>query len=122
MRLESMVTHPQVLNEGWAINDNVFDMRPTLQFIANTTEQQLGANLFHGTLIAGLSEWVTGICREKGIHMLLLSGGCFLNQVLAEGLINSLIKSGIKPLLPKLLPPNDGGIALGQAWIVGMKE
>ncbi|WP_412755209.1 carbamoyltransferase HypF [Legionella pneumophila] len=122
MRLESMVTHPQVLNKGWTINGNVFDMRPTLQFIANTTEQQLGANLFHGTLIAGLSEWVTGICREKGIHMLLLSGGCFLNQVLAEGLINSLIKSGIKPLLPKLLPPNDGGIALGQAWIVGIKE
>ncbi|HIC7357935.1 TPA: carbamoyltransferase HypF [Legionella pneumophila] len=122
MRLESMVTHPQVLNKGWVINDNVFDMRPTLQFIANTTDQQLGANLFHGTLITGLSEWVTGICREKGMRMILLSGGCFLNQILAEGLVNSLINSGIKPLLPRLLPPNDGGIALGQAWTVGIHE
>ncbi|AMP90981.2 carbamoyltransferase HypF [Legionella pneumophila] len=122
MRLESMVTHPQILNKGWVINDNVFDMRPALRFLANTKEQQLGANLFHGTLIAGLSEWITGICREKGMRMLLLSGGCFLNQVLAEGLVHSLIKSGINPLLPQLLPPNDGGIALGQAWIVGIKE
>lgn len=121
MRLESIVTQPQTLHNGWVINDTVFDMRPTLEFIANTPDPQLGANLFHGTLIAGLTEWVMRICREKRIHMILLSGGCFLNQILAEGLLNSLIKSGIKPLLPKLLPPNDGGISLGQAWIGGIK-
>lgn len=121
MRLESIVTQPQTLHNGWVINDTVFDMRPALEFIANTPDPQLGANLFHGTLIAGLTEWVMRICREKRIHMVLLSGGCFLNQILAEGLMNSLIKSGIKPLLPKLLPPNDGGIALGQAWVGGIK-
>lgn len=121
MRLESIVTQPQTLHNGWVINDTVFDMRPALEFIANTPDPQLGANLFHGTLIAGLTEWVMRICREKRIHMILLSGGCFLNQILAEGLMNSLIKSGIKPLLPKLLPPNDGGIALGQAWVGGIK-
>lgn len=121
MRLESIVTQPQTLHNGWVINDTVFDMRPALEFIANTPDPQLGANLFHGTLITGLTEWVMRICREKRIHMILLSGGCFLNQILAEGLMNSLIKSGIKPLLPKLLPPNDGGIALGQAWVGGIK-
>jgi len=38
---------------------------------------------------------------------------------LSEGLIKTLDESGIKPLLPRDLPPNDGGISLGQTWIAG---
>ncbi|KGP63347.1 carbamoyltransferase [Legionella norrlandica] len=120
MALESRVTQPQALPKGWMIKDGVFDMRPTLEFILDTKDPEFGANLFHGSLIAGLAEWITGTCREKRIDMILLSGGCFLNQILTEGLLSSLLKSGIQPLLPKLLPPNDGGISLGQAWISGI--
>ncbi|OGT55428.1 MAG: carbamoyltransferase HypF [Gammaproteobacteria bacterium RIFCSPHIGHO2_12_FULL_42_10] len=119
MQLESLVTNPQIIPNGWRINERYFDIMPTLDFLLNINDPVLGANLFHGTLIAGLAAWVKGIARETGIDTVLLSGGCFLNKVLTEGLIQSFCESGIKPLLPRALPPNDGGISLGQAWIAG---
>lgn len=119
MRLENQVTQVQIMPEGWQLQEGFFDMMPTLKFLANRIEPVTGANLFHGTLIAGLAEWVNKMCRERGVDVVVLSGGCFLNQILAEGLTTALRKSGIISFLPHALPPNDGGISLGQAWIAG---
>ncbi|KTD39466.1 hydrogenase maturation protein HypF [Legionella moravica] len=120
MKLESLVTKPEVLKQGWRIKDNVFDIMPVFDYLSDLADPVRGANVFHGTLIAGLAEWITEVCREKALDRVLLSGGCFLNQVVAEGLSKALIQSGITPLLPRTLPPNDGGISLGQAWITGI--
>ena len=57
-----------------------------------------GANLFHGTLIAGLANGFSNSRRKYQLNVILLSGGCFLNQILAEGLIKALSESGFKPL------------------------
>ncbi len=119
MRLESLVTQLQMVPNGWNITDNHFSMLPTLALLSDLDDPVAGANLFHGTLIAGLAAWIKGMCREKGIDMVVLSGGCFLNQILAEGLTKALNELGIHSLLPRALPPNDGGISLGQAWITG---
>lgn len=119
MLLESLVTHPQIIPNGWRIHENYFDMLPTLAFLLDIDDPIIGANLFHGTLIAGLGAWLKEIVRETGIDTVLLSGGCFLNKILTEGLIKTLNESGIKTLLPRNLPPNDGGLSLGQAWIAG---
>lgn len=120
MQLESLVTHPQIIPNGWRISEDHFDMTPTLEQLLGLGDPILGANLFHGTLIAGLTEWIKKISREKKIDHIVLSGGCFLNKILSDGLINALSASGITPLLPRNLPPNDGGISLGQAWIGGI--
>ncbi|KTD46221.1 carbamoyltransferase HypF [Legionella quateirensis] len=120
MRLESLVTVPQILKRGWRIKDNIFDMMPTLDYLSDLADPVIGANVFHGTLIAGLAEWIIGACQERGLVKVLLSGGCFLNKVVTEGLTKALINSGITPLFPRNLPPNDGGISLGQAWITGI--
>lgn len=121
MQLESLVTHLQIIPDGWQIKDHHFDMMPTLEQLLDLENPIIGANLFHGTLIAGLTEWIKKISREKEIDIVVLSGGCFLNQIVAEGLSKTLSASGITPLLPRKLPPNDGGISLGQAWIGGIK-
>ncbi len=119
MRLESLVTQPQILSNGWNINEKYLDMTKTLDHMLDISDPVFGANLFHGTFIAALTAWITGIVREKKIDTVLLSGGCFLNKILTEGLTKRLSEFGIKPLLPRDLPPNDGGISLGQAWIAG---
>lgn len=96
-------------------------MLPTFELLAKINSPIEGANLFHGTLIAGLSAWIKKISQERAIDMVVLSGGCLLNQILVEGLIKTLNESAIKVFLPRFLPPNDGGISLGQAWIAGIK-
>ncbi len=122
MRLESWVTQLQILPMGWHIKNNQFDMSPTLEFLADLNDCITGANFFHGTLIAGLSTWIHQACRERKIDMVVLSGGCFLNQIVSEGLTKALSEFGITVFLPRNLPPNDGGISLGQAWIAGIVQ
>lgn len=118
MQLESLVTSPEILLNGWQIEDGCFSMLPTLAHLFNMDPVK-GANLFHGTLIAGIAEWALASAEQMSIDVILLSGGCFLNRVLSEGLIKILTKNGLKPILSQQVPPNDGGISLGQAWIAG---
>lgn len=56
------------------------------------------------------------LAREKTkINIIALSGGVFQNTLLLELVVNPLKKLGFKVLLHRQIPPNDGGIALGQA-------
>lgn len=121
MRLESMATNLSILPNGWIIDENIFSLLPTLGQLLNCNPVE-GANLFHGTLVAGLAEWVERWAQKTKVKNVLMSGGCFLNQILANGLSTALLVKNLVPLLPKVLPPNDGGISLGQAWIAGRSE
>lgn len=116
MALESLVRSPRVLAGTWRIVDGVLDPLPLLAAIADR-EPRDGAECFHGTLAAALSDWATQAARASGPSTIALSGGCFLNRVLAEETAAALRRAGLRPLLPRALPPNDGGIALGQAAV-----
>jgi hydrogenase maturation protein HypF len=54
-------------------------------------------------------------CMRVGIGMVALSGGVFQNRVLLELTQEELERRGMRVLVPRLLPPNDGGISYGQA-------
>jgi hydrogenase maturation protein HypF len=49
----------------------------------------------------------------------VLSGGVFQNKLLTEGILSLLTEQGFQVFLQRLAPPNDGGLALGQAIIAG---
>lgn len=119
MRLESLVTKPKVFQSGWVIINEKIDFMPLLAQLLTQGPIE-GANIFHGTLIAGLSEWIIQNARKQKIKTVLLSGGCFLNKILTEGLLINLRSHGLKPLVPYQLPPNDAGISLGQ--VEGVKS
>ncbi len=106
--------------DGWQIAaDGQLDLRPLLAAIADCAEPGYGAALFHATLIAALAAWVQTVAEagNEDIRTLVCGGGCFLNDILSRGLIESLSKRGFKVLMARQLPPNDGGLSLGQAWI-----
>ena len=117
MRLESLVEEPESMNEGWMIHeDNSIGFMPLFRRLLVCAPVH-GAGLFHGTLAAGLSDWIEKASKKTGIRTVVLGGGCICNRVLTEALIKSLSASGLDVRIPCLLPPNDGGISLGQAWI-----
>ncbi len=116
MVLEGLVSQPTANRDGWRLANGVLDLLPLLEQLIDQ-DAQYGAELFHGTLIDALTSWIQSIAMESGCQVIALSGGCLLNQVLADGLLKSLQRSGLNPLLPRRLPPNDGAISLGQAWV-----
>ena len=118
MLLEALVETPRVLEGGWRVADDGIDFLPLLEALIDR-EPKDGAELFHGTLVAGLADWLAAVAAETGCRSIALSGGCFLNRHLSEGLVDALARRGLMPLLPRLAPPGDGGISLGQAWIAG---
>ena len=71
------------------------------------------AAVFHNS-IAGA---VVNACRRIGLPQVALSGGCFQNRRLLESCVNGLRESGLQPYANELVPPNDGGLSLGQAWV-----
>ena len=119
MLVEGMVTDPKVVDEGWEIEAGVLSLMPTLAALVDCQERE-GANLFHGTLVAALADWVVRASSETGIKTVVLSGGCFLNAVLVEGVLSALRESGVAAVIPRQAPPNDGGLSLGQAWVAAM--
>jgi len=72
---------------------------------------------FHRTLIDMLAEAAMGLATRAGGLPVVLGGGVFLNELLTAGLEKRLRDDGVTVHRPRLAPPGDGGLALGQAVI-----
>ncbi|MBI5132775.1 MAG: carbamoyltransferase HypF [Rhodopseudomonas palustris] len=120
MQLEALVRTPRVQDDGWRIDRGTLDLSPLLRHLATPgLDRRDGAELFHGTLAAALADWAAQAAAQARLSTIALGGGCFLNRVLSETLAAHLRARGLSPLLARQLPPNDGGLSLGQAWIAG---
>ena len=69
---------------------------------------------FHNTLV----EMMVQVARSCGEEKIVLSGGCFQNRYLTERAIKRMREAGFRPYWHQRVPPNDGGIALGQVAAV----
>jgi hydrogenase maturation protein HypF len=63
----------------------------------------------------GLADGIASVARWIGEHRVVLTGGCFQNARLTEAAVAALSAAGCEPVWHQRIPPNDGGIALGQA-------
>jgi len=69
---------------------------------------------FHNMLV----EMIIAIARKVRVEKIVLTGGCFQNRYLSEHALERLRQEDFKPYWHQRVPPNDGGIALGQAVAV----
>ena len=76
---------------------------------------------FHDTLIAMWAELCAELRGETGLGRVVLSGGCFQNVLLLEGLTAALKQTGFDVFSHEQVPTNDGGISLGQAFVAGSR-
>lgn len=81
-----------------------------LDDLRHGTANAVVASRFHD----GLVELIVQAARRTGEERVVLSGGCFQNRILTERAVARLRSAGLRPYWHRRVPPNDGGIALGQ--------
>ena len=75
------------------------------------------AGAFHNAVRDLIVETVALVAERTGIRRIALSGGVFQNALLTELAAAALERRGYEVLLHREVPSNDGGLALGQAWV-----
>jgi hydrogenase maturation protein HypF len=103
--------------DGWRIRDQILDLLPMLAHLEDCEDAAAGAAWFHATLAAALVDWLAEAAGRTGIRRVAAAGGCLLNRLLSAALRAGLAARGLELLEARALPPNDGGLALGQAWV-----
>jgi hydrogenase maturation protein HypF len=93
------------------------DLEPLIVQLAQEPDAARGAARFHATLVWALAEWAAQAAVAHGLTVVACGGGCLLNDIVAQGLRRELGARGLAMLEAQDVPPNDGGIALGQAWV-----
>jgi hydrogenase maturation protein HypF len=88
----------------------VIDWQPMMMAMFEDRAPAVISAKFHNTLAAITTE----IAKRFGISQVILTGGCFQNRVLLEKTVCKLRSEGFSPYWQQRIPPNDGGIALGQ--------
>jgi hydrogenase maturation protein HypF len=78
----------------------------------------LMATKFHNALV----ESIVSVAMLVGEERVVLSGGCFQNKYLTEQTIHRLRREGFRPYWHQRIPPNDGGLSLGQIFAASWLE
>jgi hydrogenase maturation protein HypF len=97
--------------------DGTLDLLPLLASLHAASDPISAAARFHLGFALALADWVAAAAGRLGMTRVACGGGCFLNDVLSRRLRAELAKRGIEMLEAEALPPNDGGLSLGQCWV-----
>jgi hydrogenase maturation protein HypF len=96
----------------------IVDWQPMIEKIVEEVREgepvEMISAKFHNTL----AEMIVAVAREAGEQKVVLTGGCFQNRCLVEKGVERLSRGGFQPYWHQRVPPNDGGIALGQVIAV----
>jgi hydrogenase maturation protein HypF len=97
----------------WKTPPLVVDWRPMIEGLLADMRHGSAA-LVAGRVHATMATMIAAVARRLGARRVVLSGGCFQNRLLLERAIVELRGIGVTPYWHQRVPPNDGGIALGQ--------
>jgi hydrogenase maturation protein HypF len=109
---------PLVSREGVWIADTTVLLGEVLDDLARGTEAPIVARRFHEALVALGVE----LAERAGSASVVLTGGCFQNRLLHEGLVARLSRAGHSVYTARAVPPTDGGIAVGQIFVAAVGD
>ena len=105
----ALATYPYRVSESGGVL--TFDWGPMVRaLLEERRDVARAAGRFHVTLAEGIVD----IARRLGEKRVALTGGCFQNRLLTELTLQGLEEAGCEPIWHARIPPNDGGIAVGQ--------
>ncbi len=110
----------------FGVTDGLLDAAPVIAAMVarlrnGTSPADLAAG-FHDAVVRGTARLVRHCAGLAGIRTVGLTGGVFANRILLHGLRQSLTKSGYEVLTHRIVPCNDGGLALGQATVAAVQQ
>ena len=110
--------YPVEISEG---TPAVIDFSPVVEAVVSDLQAGQQPPLIAGAFHRWVSDAAVAASRQArestGLSAVALSGGVFQNRRLVELLVPDLEQSGFRVLRHRQVPPNDGGIALGQAAV-----
>ncbi|MBN2520478.1 MAG: carbamoyltransferase HypF [Bacteroidales bacterium] len=125
MRLENIIDNKIVDEYPFDIKEEV-NLQSVFKGIVEDLKRNIAASAisakFHNTINSIIFTVVKNIKNETGINKIVLSGGTFQNKYLSEKIENRLIKNKFNIFVPRQIPANDGGIALGQLAIAAKRR
>ena len=95
----------------------VLDWGPLLEALLADLRQGVPVGVMAARFHNALVEGIVAVARAVGAKRAALSGGCFQNRILLERAYRRLTEAGLRVYVHQRIPPNDGGIALGQVAV-----
>lgn len=92
----------------------VADWTRMARSILNDHKAGVSPSIIARTFHEALADCVVPLATRVGLEHVALSGGCFQNCLLTELTVRRLSDAGFQPCWHRRVPPNDGGLALGQ--------
>ena len=101
------------------------ELAPMIRAVAGDVRRGVAraviARRFHSTVIELAAHAAEQVARAERVRDVVLSGGVFQNAILAEELPRRLAHAGLRPHVHRRVPPNDGGLALGQLAVAAAR-
>jgi hydrogenase maturation protein HypF len=96
------------------------DWAPLISSVVEDTRAGVAVSTIAARFHNALAEWILEVATKVGLKQVVFSGGVFQNRYLTERAAAVLESRGFEVFTHRCVPPNDGGIALGQAVMAGM--
>jgi hydrogenase maturation protein HypF len=93
----------------------VVDWEPAIRELLHDVGRREDVGAIAAKFHNGLIEAAVHVAEKVGERKIVLSGGCFQNRYLTERAVERLREENFQPYWHQRIPPNDGGIAVGQA-------
>jgi len=98
----------------WQAPRLVIDWAPMIRAVADDAVRGVAAGIIAARAHNAMVEMIVAVAEAVNETAVVLSGGCFQNRYLIEHAVNRLRRAGFRPYWHQRVPPNDGGLALGQ--------
>jgi hydrogenase maturation protein HypF len=92
----------------------LLDWSPMVEAILADLKRRVPIAQISARFHNALAEAIVAVAKRVGQPRVVLSGGCFQNRYLTERSVQRLQEEGFRPYWHQRVPPNDGGISLGQ--------
>jgi hydrogenase maturation protein HypF len=117
--------YPLSIEEQGEQSPALLDVRPTVRAIVDDIQQGVAAQQialrFHVTIAELLATACLQVRESTGLDRVALSGGVFQNRLLLEYLLKRLEAIAFRVYINRRVPPNDGGLALGQLAVAAAR-